>query len=373
MRGCILAACGVAMVFAGLATNRLGAEETRKPSDQTQRYLEKYAQFLTLIQEAQFQFVGTRSRSTPKEGLAGRWEESGTLATSAAEQSYHLRSVVSRVHPDHEDLGGTEDLATPKRYLEVSTPSKERAAKGNGGYHASTLPEIRGDGWKQLATDHSLGVLLGFAQLGDQERPVLANKSLLEICEAAELEWLPEVQVDSKHLVGFVAKNDALEVRVLFDPAKGDNLTELRVALRSDKGPPKAGTMTSVSFSILDLEFTDGKPASIKVKVVWQLAGGLLDLTRSGKVVAKPTQAEFEPQTWEFNYQLAQFNYAPEAAWFTLETAIPNGTPVKVRGLPSLSVVTTRGTIGGTPYTSSRSADLELYWKDGRLTPIPLR
>lgn len=369
MRACILGACGVVLVFAGLATNRLEAEEDRGSLDQTQRYLEKYSQLLAQLQEARFKYVGTRTRSTPKEGVAGRWEDSGTMSVSAAQRSYHLTSVANRIHPGHEDLGGTEDLATPKRYLEISIPTEDRVASGPGGYGVSTLPQVRGDEWTKLADDHPLGVLLGFARLGGEEQ------SLLAICELAAREWLPDEVVDSKHLVGFVAKSEALEVRALFDPANQDNLAELRISRRSDKSAPAAGDMTSVSLSVLNMESTGGKPSSIKVKIVWQLAGGLLDLTQSGKAVAKPSHAQSEPQTWEFNYQVDQFNYAPEADWFTLENAIPNGTPVTVEGLPGLplSVATTRGTIGGTPITSSRTPDLELYWKDGRLVPIPLK
>ncbi len=363
MCACILGICGAVLVLAGLATNRLEAEEERRPRDETQRYLEKYSQFVVLLQEARFKYVGARTRSTPNEGVAGRWEESGTLSISAAQRSYHLTSVTNRVHPGHEDLGGRKTWPPRNDTWKSAFQPRIKSRRGNGGItfrRCRRFAVMNGRNWRAIIRWESL---VGFVRLDGEER------SLLEICELAAREPLPDQAADSKHLVGFVAKSDSLEVRAPFDPANQDHLTELRISRRNDKSVPAPGDLTSVSLSILKMPFTDGRPSSIKLKTVRQYAGGLLDLTRSGRVVAKPSHAQIEPQTWEFNYQVDQFDYAPEAAWFTLENTIPNGTSVTVEGLPGLPVaVVINGTIGGTEYTSSHTPDLELYWKDDRLT-----
>jgi len=370
----VLKVCHLLAAFvmvAAFAAGQVTAADQAGPADETDRYIEKYAQFVGLLQESKFDYAGTKTRSTPTKALAGQWQLAGTLRVSAARRSFHLTSTCELQFPKREEIGGNEDLATPKRYLEVFIPNARHLARPGWHYGVTTLPQVRGDEWIKRVEEHELGALLGYKQLGGEE------KSLLEICRSGPREFLSDVVVNGKHLKGFVAKSDALEVRALFDPANDDQFTKLRVSRRSDKSPPMATEPESAAISIQELKFTGGKPSSMKVKSTMTYAGGSYEgpLTRNQLTPSKPVKREFEHQTWEQNYELNHFEYEPQDAWFALETAIPNGTPVQVEGLPGSPFFVGQSDviIDGTKVTVTSSLDLELYWKDGRLTPFPIK
>jgi hypothetical protein len=155
-----------AMLVTALAVERLRAEEKAAAADETVRYVESYEQFVKLLQEAKFDYASTQTRSTPRLGVAGRWEQKGTLRVSAARRAFHLSSTAARMHPANEDLGGTEVLATPKRYFEISIPSKRDPEAAKNQYGVTTLLQLQGDEWKEQVDRNELGVLIGYKQLG---------------------------------------------------------------------------------------------------------------------------------------------------------------------------------------------------------------
>jgi hypothetical protein len=120
------------------------------------------------------------------------------------------------------------------------------------------------------------------------------------------------------------------------------------------------------------MQFTDGKPSSMKAKVTTTFAGGAFEapLLPNQLSQSRVAKNQSEPQTWEYIYELSHFDYDSQDAWYAIETAIPNGSPVKVQGVPAcpFAVGTIELIVGGTPATVTTALDWELYWKDGRLS-----
>jgi hypothetical protein len=338
--------CLAVLALTALAGTPLFAQQQSAAQDETKPYLDKYAQLLTLLQEAKFDYVGYQTRSTPSEGLVARWEQRGTIRMSAASNAFHLTYAASRVHPDLEYLGTYEELVANNRYLDISILNYSDITKGG---HVTAFPkrkfwvdtpqQVRNDEWVRRAADHELGILFGYAKLGCDE------KSLLDLSQLAVRDRLPDQVVNSKTLGGYSAKTDAVEIRALFDPSKGNLLTELQISRGAEADKQIADfAVTRTSMSIVDVAFVDAKPSSIKVNITIESAGGTVEQPGRPKRV-------IEPQKWDYVFKLSNFEYEPMGDWFALDYDIPNGTPVEMKGVPHLP----------------------LYWKDGKLVPFPLQ
>lgn len=300
------------------------------PQRNVEYYLKEYAKFVGQLHEVRLKYVGYSTRSTDSKGIVGRWENSGTSSLSASQSAFHRTD-----HPffamsgkPRDDLGVSEQLATPNEYLDLGVfPSSDVKDK------LAVDAKIKGlaNEWIKELGRHELGVLFGFAPFGCDDC------SLLQLAQQNDTQLVEDYAVGSKKLSGFLIKNHVLESRVLFDPSNQYRLAGVWVT-RLDSSA-KLGDFTGVSCELLNTEYSDSKPLFLKVHITRHQAGGRVD---------KPIVKEIEAGTWDYYYDLTDFEFNPKQDWFALKQRIPNATRVRVEG-----------------------SILPFEWRNGKVSAIP--
>jgi hypothetical protein len=288
-------------------------------------YLNEYAKLLATLQEARFSYSARGTRSTRSEGVCAKWTSSGTVSVSAARKLFHsTRSVTStacNVPKSFPQDQLFEVLVTQDAVMTVSS-SKEPPETVFGVIKRHAAAES----WSNELLNEELGLFLGYEE-----------KSLLALSRKAALRTVQDHDINSKNLVGFAAKTDDFEIRVLFDSLNDHVPRQIDLSQPAPKFKPFG--LTRATLRILAMQRQNRLPSFVKLKITREYAGGLFSRSQSDDTDFEISHFVYQPQ--------------PRANWFTLDTSIPDGTYVEVVG----------------------EHEVPHFWQDGKvkrgLPPIP--
>ena len=93
----------------------------------------------------------------------------------------------------------------------------------------------------------------------------------------------------------------------------------------------KLGDVAKADVRVLDVRYADSKPASMKLKITLERAGGTIKGSDLPTIrgVQRAETTEIEPQTWSYDYEITDIQYRDDRNdWFALDHSIPDETPV---------------------------------------------